>query len=121
MNQMVRKLKAVFAEQSAITEKLREESYHDDVSQLLNRRGFDQRLQHILQESDGYSGVLVLLQVQDFSQFNQIQGREAGDELLFRIGEILNKWHREHSNVLISRRTGADFSLYIPCNGFTSQ
>ncbi|MFT6113746.1 MAG: diguanylate cyclase (GGDEF)-like protein [Gammaproteobacteria bacterium] len=114
MNQMVRKLKAIFAEQSAITEKLREESYHDDVSQLLNRRGFDQRLQHILQESDGYSGVLVLLQVQDFSQFNQEQGREAGDELLFRVGEILNQWHCEHSNALISRRTGADFSLYIP-------
>jgi diguanylate cyclase (GGDEF)-like protein len=114
MNQMVRKLKAIFAEQSAITERLREESYHDDVSQLLNRRGFDQRLQHILQESDGYSGVLVLLQVQKFSQFNQEQGREAGDELLFRMGELLNQWHREHSNSLISRRSGADFSLYIP-------
>ena len=114
MNQMVRKLKAIFAEQSAITEKLREESYLDDVSHLLNRRGFDQRLQHILQQPDGYSGVLVLMQVQGFSQFNQEQGREAGDELLFRIGEILNQWHSDHSDALVSRRTGADFSLYIP-------
>ena len=114
MNQMVRKLKTIFAEQSAITEKLREESYLDDVSLLLNRHGFDQRLQHILQQPDGYSGVLVLMQVQNFAQFNQDQGREAGDELLFRIGEILNQWHRDHSDALISRRTGADFSLYIP-------
>jgi len=113
MNQMVRKLKAIFAEQSAITEKLREESYLDDVSHLLNRRGFDQRLQHILQQPDGYSGVLVLMQVQGFAQFNQEQGREAGDELLFRIGEILNQWHSDHSDALVSRRTGADFSLYI--------
>jgi len=114
MNLMVRKLKAIFAEQTAVTEKLREESYLDDVSRLLNRRGFDQRLQHILQQPDGYSGVLVLMQVQGFSQFNQEQGREAGDELLFRIGEILNQWHSDHSDSLISRRTGADFSLYIP-------
>jgi diguanylate cyclase (GGDEF)-like protein len=114
MNQMVRKLKSIFAEQSAITEKLREESYLDDVTHLLNRRGFDQRLQHILQEADGHSGVLLLLQVNDFAKFNQQQGREAGDELLLRIGEVLNQWHSEHSNALVSRRTGADFALYIP-------
>jgi diguanylate cyclase (GGDEF)-like protein len=119
MNQMVRKLKTIFAEQTAVTEKLREESYLDDVSHLLNRRGFDQRLQHMLQQPDGYSGALVLMQVQGFSQFNQEQGREAGDELLFRIGEILNQWHSDHSEALISRRTGADFSLYIPAADLT--
>jgi EAL domain-containing protein (putative c-di-GMP-specific phosphodiesterase class I)/GGDEF domain-containing protein len=114
MNQMVRKLKAIFTEQSAITEKLRKEKYFDDVSQLLNRSGFDQRLRHILQDYDGYSGVLILLQVQNFYQFNQEQGREEGDELLFRIGEILNQSYSKHKNGLISRRNGANFSLYIP-------
>ncbi len=114
MNQMVRKLKSIFAEQSAITEKLREESYLDDVTHLLNRRGFDERLQHILQQADGHSGVLLLLQVRDFAQFNQQQGREEGDELLLRIGEVLNQWHSENTEALVSRRTGADFALYIP-------
>jgi len=114
MNQMVRKLKSIFLEQSAITEKLREESYLDDVTQLLNRRGFDQRLQHVLELPDGHSGVLLLLQVKDFASFNQQQGREAGDELLVRIGEVLDQWRSEHTDALISRRTGADFSLYIP-------
>lgn len=114
MNQMVRKLKSIFAEQSAITEKLREESYLDDITQLLNRRGFDQRLQHILEHPDGHSGVVLLIQVKNFSQFNQQQGREAGDDLLRRTGEVLKQWHSENNNALVSRRTGADFSLYIP-------
>ena len=114
MNQMVRRLKSIFAEQSAISEKLRKESYLDDVSQLLNRRGFDQRLQHLLEQPEGYSGVLLLLQVNDFSTFNQQQGREAGDALLLRIGEVLSQWQSEHNDSLISRRTGADFSLFIP-------
>ena len=114
MNQMVRKLKSIFAEQTAITEKLREESYLDDITGLLNRRGFDQRLQHILDDADGYSGVLLLLQVKDFSAFNQQQGREAGDELLIRIGEVLKQWNEERPNMVIGRRTGADFALYIP-------
>lgn len=114
MNQMVRKLKSIFAEQSAITEKLREESYLDDVTMLLNRRGFDQRLQHILEQPDGHSGVVLLMQVKDFAQFNQQQGREAGDDLLKRTGEVLNQWYSENNNALVSRRTGADFSLYIP-------
>jgi len=114
MNQMVRKLKSIFAEQTALTEKLREESYLDDVTQLLNRRGFDQRLQHVLKQAEGHSGVLLLLQVKDFTDFNQQQGREAGDELLIRIGEVLSQWRNEHSEALVSRRTGADFALYIP-------
>jgi len=114
MNQMVRKLKSIFAEQSAITEKLREESYLDDVTGLLNRRGFDQRLQHVLEDEDGHSGVFFLLQVKAFSTFNQQQGREAGDELLIRIGEVLRQWNSEHPDAIMGRRTGADFALYIP-------
>lgn len=114
MNQMVRKLKSIFAEQSAISEKLREESYLDDVTQLLNRRGFDQRLQHLLEQPEGYSGVVLLLQVNDFATFNQQQGREAGDELLLRISEVLRQWQTEHRDSLIGRRTGADFSFFIP-------
>ena len=114
LNQMVRKLKSIFAEQSAISEKLREESYLDDVTQLLNRRGFDQRLQHLLEQPEGYSGVVLLLQVNDFATFNQQQGREAGDELLLRISEVLRQWQTEHRDSLIGRRTGADFSFFIP-------
>lgn len=119
MNQMVRKLKSIFAEQTAITEKLREESYLDDVTGLLNRRGFDQRLQHTLQDIDGHSGVFLLIQVNDFLSFNQQQGREAGDDLLNRIADVLKQWNKEKANAIIGRRTGADFSLYIPATDKT--
>lgn len=114
MNKMVRKLKSIFAEQAAITEKLREESYLDEVTGLLNRRGFDQRLQHTLQDIDGHSGVFYLMQLNEFSAFNQQQGREAGDDLLNRIGEVLKQWNKEQPNAIMGRRTGADFALYVP-------
>lgn len=114
MNQMVGKLKSIFAEQTAITEKLREESYLDDVTGLLNRRGFDQRLQHTLQDIDGHSGVFYLMQLKEFAAFNQQEGREAGDDLLNRIGEVLQQWNKEQPNAIIGRRTGADFALYVP-------
>lgn len=119
MNQMVRKLKSIFAEQTAITEKLREESYLDEVTGLLNRRGFDQRLQHALQDIDGHSGVFYLIQLNDFATFNQQQGREAGDDLLNRIGEVLKQWSKEQPNAIMGRRTGADFALYIPATDKT--
>lgn len=114
MNQMTRKLKSIFTEQAAITEKLLEESYLDDVTGLLNRRGFDQRLQHTLQDIDGHSGAFLLIQINDFLGFNQQQGREAGDDLLKRIGDVLKQWNKEKPNAIIGRRTGADFALYIP-------
>ena len=46
MNKMVRKLQAIFAEQAEMTERLREESYLDAPTGLLNRRGFDQQGGH---------------------------------------------------------------------------
>src|SRR5690606_3612506 len=63
MNQMVKKLRTIFTEQAALTEQLRAETFSDSLSGLLNRRGFDQRLEHILQRRDGHSGVLLLLQL----------------------------------------------------------
>ncbi|MBX9763152.1 MAG: HAMP domain-containing protein, partial [Pseudomonadaceae bacterium] len=41
MNQMVEKLKTLFAEEAARSEKLREEAYQDSITGLANRRLFD--------------------------------------------------------------------------------
>ena len=49
----MKKLRTIFTEQAALTEQLRAETFSDSLSGLLNRRGFDQRLEHILQRRDG--------------------------------------------------------------------
>ena len=119
MNKMVVKLQAIFDEQAEATRRIREESMMDLISGLLNRRGFDQRLAHVIESGDEHSGVLLLIQVRDFSSFNQQEGREAGDDLLRAVGEILISWQDEYSGSICGRRTGADFSVFTPCTDRT--
>lgn len=116
MNKMVRKLRTIFDEQSAMAEQLREASFQDEVTGLLNRHGFDQRLSHVLESDEEHSGLLLLLQLQGFAEFNQQHGRREGDERLQQIAAVLNQWHRQQQAVLIGRRSGADISVYLPCS-----
>lgn len=115
MNKMVSKLHALFTEQSATTERLRQESFHDAATGLLNRRGFDQRLDHVLQGTDEHSGVLMLLQVEHFAEYNQREGRQAGDDVIQLVAQSLQQWHLEYQNSVCGRHAGADFALYAPC------
>lgn len=115
MNKMVVKLQAIFDEQAEATRRIREESMMDPTSGLLNRHGFDLRLSHVVESGTEHSGVLLLIQLRDFSTFNQQEGREAGDELLSAVGGILADWQNEYTGTISGRRTGADFSVFTPC------
>lgn len=119
MNQMVHKLRTLFSEQSALTEKLRLEAFIDGQTALLNRRGFDQRLESVLKSSDEHSGVLLLLQLSQLTQYNQQFGRQAADELIAGLGRHLNQWLRGQPQGFAGRRSGTDFALYLPCFGRT--
>ena len=72
MNQMVEKLKAVFAEEAARSEKLRDQAYSDQLTGLANRRRFDMQLHNRLSGDDLVSsGHLFLLQLHDLARLNQ--------------------------------------------------
>ncbi len=88
MNRTVSTLKRIFSEQSALAERLREEAFHDAVTGLLNRRGFDQRLEHLLSSGEGYRGVLILLQLRDFARFKPT-ARDAS-----KVMSCCNLWRR---------------------------
>lgn len=115
MNNMVAKLQSMFSEQLALADQLREDSYLDSVTGLLNRRGFDQRVQHVLTRQEEHSGVLMLLQLQDFATYNSVQGREAGDAWLVSLAQCLQQACEHHSLCIIGRRSGADFALFVSC------
>lgn len=118
MNKMVLKLKSIFSEQSAMTEQLRAESFSDAQTGVLNRRGFDERLSHILNREEEHSGLLVLLQLNDLASFNQTHGRQLADDLLATLGRELNQQVRDTPLAFAGRRSGSDFALYIPATDY---
>ncbi|WP_221800249.1 bifunctional diguanylate cyclase/phosphodiesterase [Oceanobacter mangrovi] len=114
MNKMVNKLYAMFTEQSATTERLRKESFQDPLTGLLNRRGFDQRLDHLLRANEEHSGLLLLLQIENFADYNLREGRAAGDDAILVTAESLITLQEFYPKSFAGRHAGADFTMYIP-------
>ncbi|WP_443190811.1 cyclic di-GMP receptor LapD [Pseudomonas indica] len=117
MNQMVDKLKALFAEEAARSEKLREEAYQDSLTGLANRRLFDLKLANQLSTAEQHSaGYLVLLRVQDLVGLNQRLGGEQTDALIGAIAEQLERLVERHGKPdwLAARSRGGEFTLLAP-------
>jgi diguanylate cyclase (GGDEF)-like protein len=117
MNQMVEKLKALFAEEVARSEKLRVESYQDSLTGLANRRLLDEELADELlvseQSSDGH---LLMLRINDLVGLNQRLGGQRTDALISAVGELLKRLTQppERRTWLAARNRGGEFSLLTP-------
>ncbi|MDH4651520.1 EAL domain-containing protein [Pseudomonas sp. JS3066] len=117
MNQMVDKLRNLFAEEAARSERLREEAYQDSLTGLANRRQFDIRLANQLVPNDqNAAGYLLLLRVNDLGGLNQRLGGQRTDALIRDVGEILENLVQQRGNPewLASRSRGGEFALLSP-------
>jgi diguanylate cyclase (GGDEF)-like protein len=110
MNQMVEKLKALFAEEAARSEKLRAEAYQDSLTGLANRRYFDLQLHARLNvEEQACSGFLLLLRVNDLAGLNRRLGGQHTDQLLVAVADQLQQLGQGH--YLAARNRGGEFAI----------
>lgn len=110
MNQMVGKLKALFAEEAARSELLRAEAYQDSLTGLANRRYFDLQLHARLSvDEHACHGFLLLLRVNDLAGLNQRLGGQATDQLLKAIAEQLQQIG--NGRYLLARNRGGEFAI----------
>lgn len=92
------------SERIAILETL---SYRDELTGLLNRRGFNERLSHALaiaQRLDS-TGVLTFIDLDNFKAINDSLGHQAGDEVLQHVASLLNDSVRA---IDVAARLGGD-------------
>ncbi|UZE24006.1 EAL domain-containing protein [Pseudomonas sp. B21-056] len=117
MNQMVEKLKALFEEQAERSEKLRVESYQDNLTGLANRRYFEMQLNaRVSNPEQASSGYLLLLRVRDLAGLNQRLGGQRTDQLLKAVGEqLLRECERyPETQNLVTRVRGGEFAVLAP-------
>jgi diguanylate cyclase (GGDEF)-like protein len=86
----------------------------DGLTGLYNHREFYQALRRELERARRYRHTLSLLiiDVDDFKQFNDRYGHPAGDSALRRIAELLRKCAR--GTDIISRYGGEEFAVILP-------
>lgn len=83
----------------------------DELTGLLNRRGFDQRLEAELARRQGALS-LAVIDVDRFKDVNDTYGHAVGDAVLVRVAALLQEGRRVAD--LVARRGGDEFVLLLP-------
>ena len=101
---------------------LHAEARIDPLTGLLNRRGFDERVQSELARARraGDSLAVVSFDIDHFKRINDRAGHEAGDRVLIRVGAAL----RDHvrASDLVARIGGEEFVTLMPeCDAAEAQ
>ena len=93
---------------------------HDPLTNVANRRRFDEALKTAAANSarHGWSFTLVLLDLNDFKKVNDTKGHDEGDRLLKQIGFALRQSIREGD---VAARTGGDEFALILNNADTAE
>ncbi|MFN2360305.1 MAG: EAL domain-containing protein [Marinobacter sp.] len=115
MNQMADDLGQLFEGQAKLIQHLRKVNNEDSVTGLASRRAFEQRLKvEVESEERAAPGVLYLIQLAEFSLYNQTYGREEADRLLVRVAGAIDAFTRQHGDAFAGRLTGAEFGVFLP-------
>ncbi len=97
------------------TAELRRQATLDGLTQLANRRQFDQHLEQEWQRAkqQQHPLSLILCDVDYFKQFNDTYGHQTGDECLKKIATTLAQ-SINHSGALTARYGGEEFGIILP-------
>ncbi|MFQ6372319.1 diguanylate cyclase domain-containing protein [Shewanella sp. YIC-542] len=90
-------------------------AYKDGLTQVLNRRSFDERLSYELQRcSRALSDFsLILIDIDFFKKYNDLYGHQQGDYCLQKIAQTLTSVCRRRSDQ-VARYGGEEFAMLLP-------
>jgi diguanylate cyclase (GGDEF)-like protein len=90
-------------------------SHHDSLTQLCNRRRFQEELEHALAvaRGGGDRGAVLLVDLDQFKDVNSIGGHQSGDAMLQAVARALAERFSRHS-VVVSRLSGDEFAILAP-------
>jgi len=115
MNQMADDLGHLFEGQGKLIQHLRKVNNEDPVTGLASRGAFDQRLKvEIESEEKAAPGVLMMIQLGYFADYNRAYGRGEGDRLLKQVARSVRAFVVRHAESFAGRRTGAEFAVFLP-------
>lgn len=107
--------KAVEEELAAVTRRLADLATKDGLTGLANRRHLDEAIEAEGRRAtrEAWPLAFVLIDVDDFKQYNDTHGHVAGDEVLRRIGGVLTHYANRAGDVA-ARYGGEELALLLP-------
>lgn len=116
INLMADDLGQLFEGQAKLIQHLRKINSEDPLTGLASRGAFDQRVRVEVESEERGSapGILMLVQLAGFADYNQRFGREEADQLLVSVADRVRRFTSQHSGAFAGRRNGAEFAIYLP-------
>lgn len=95
------------------SKKLRESIIKDPLTGLLNRAGFTDNFEMVLDTCNynGTKAAMLILDIDDLKNINESVGPEGGDNVILNVAEILKRFERD--NISIYRYGGDEFLVLI--------
>ena len=94
-----------------LQQKLLWQANHDSLTQLHNRQAFETELDRAINECTKHENYLLYIDLDQFKIVNDTVGHHAGDQLLKRIGSVLEK--QLPKNAFLARIGGDEFAVVI--------
>lgn len=93
----------------------RDEALIDPLSKVLNRKGFDQRVQALLDTpvTPGRAHCLVMMDIDRFKLVNDTHGHVMGDRILQAVAEVMRSSITDPSHS-VARYGGEEFAVLMP-------
>jgi diguanylate cyclase len=93
----------------------REQAVRCALTGVLNRRGFDDELRHMLGRlpASGAEHCVVLLDIDHFKRVNDTHGHLVGDKVIAGLGELLRALPAE-PGMAVARYGGEEFAILLP-------
>lgn len=111
----ITKLKRAEANLHASNQELTRLAHMDGLTQVANRRSFDDCLAKVWKNiGQGHLSLsLILCDIDYFKSYNDTYGHQAGDECLKRVAKTIEQ-SAKRSNDLVARYGGEEFAVILP-------
>jgi two-component system cell cycle response regulator len=98
----------------ALQDELRARATTDELTELLNRRGIVERLEHevALTTRDGRPLSVLIIDIDNFKTINDTHGHAVGDEVLKEVSSRMRQQLRAYDDV--GRYGGEEFAVVLP-------